>query len=178
MTFLSIVTRCYKRPEGLARNTASLARQTDRDFEQIFIIDEVGVGIPAANRSLANAEPVGDYVLVLDDDDIISEPKAIEYLKEATADNPEIVIFKGDLEVLGILPSVAVWGKRPLKGQIAGCNFITRRDVWEKHVASYGADEAGDYEYIKALWWDKPAVVWLDRLLTATPNGRKWGAPE
>ncbi len=153
--------------------------QTDQDYEQLFIVDDVGRGIGWANRALVNATPTGNYVMVLDDDDMISEPRAIEYLKEATADGPDIVIFKGDCgDDLGILPDAVVWGKRPIKGHIGSFAIVTSRDVWEKHITAYGADEAGDYEYLKALWQDKPRVAWLDKILTAMPTGRSWGAPE
>ena len=179
MPFLSIVTRCYKRPESLKANVASVANQTDQDYEHLFIVDDVGRGMEWANRALATATPAGDYVLVLDDDDILSEPRAIEYLKEAAVDKPDVIIFRGDFgEVLGILPDAVVWGNRPIKGHIGSAAFATSRDVWEKHVTSYGAKEGGDYEYLKALWQDKPAVVWLDKLITTLPTGQSWGAPE
>ena len=177
MPFLSIITRCYKRPEMLRINRDSIVDQTDRDFEQLFVHDMIGRGIGWANRELATFHPIGDYVLVLDDDDILTEPRAVEYLKEATADNPDIVIFKGDHADLGILPSKAIWGKRPLKGHIGSCDFISHRDIWKKHITAFGVDEGGDYAYLKALWQDKPVVVWLDKQLTGVQVGRSFGVP-
>ena len=179
MPFLSVITRCYKRPKMFRQNVLSLAAQTDQDFEQIFIVDKIGYGIGGANRALATVEPTGDYVLVLDDDDIISEPRAIECLKEATTENPDIVIFKGDFHNLGVLPDEVVWGKRPLLGHIGSCSFVVSNDVWKKHVAAWGSsgDDCGDYEFLKELWQGKPQVVWLDKLLVAIPTGRSFGTP-
>jgi len=163
----------------LADNTASLARQTDRDFEQLFMIDEEGMGIGDANRILMVADPDGDYVLVLDDDDWLINDRAIELLKGATIESPDIVIFKADHKGLGILPSKSAWEKRPIKGHIGSCDFITRRDVWDKHIEAFGVDEGGDYAFLKAIWEDKPVVIWLDELLAGIQRqGRSNGEPE
>ena len=165
--FLSVVTRCYKRPEMLAANVASLEEQTDQDYEQLFIVDEVGRGVGWANQALAGAEPAGDYVMVLDDDDMLTNYRAIELLKLATADQPEIVIFKADHARLGILPRPTVWGKRPIRGSIGSCDFISRRDVWDKHITAFGTMACGDYNYLRSVWQDGPEVIWLDELLAS-----------
>ena len=175
--FLSVVTRCYKRPLLLRANQHSLRQQTDPDYEQLFIVDDVGRGLPWANRALQTATPSGDYVLVLDDDDMLADPEAIEVLKEATADNPELVIFKTDHAKLGVLPNDLIWGKRPLLGLIGSCSFISRRDVWEQHIHNFGKDAAGDFAYLKAVWFNRPNVVWLDRQLAAVQR-ISHGAPE
>lgn len=177
MTFLTVVTRCYKRPLMLRINQRSLRQQTDPDYEQLLIVDDVGRGVAWANRVLAGVKPSGEYVMVLDDDDLLDDPKAIEALKEATADNPELVIFKTDHAKLGVLPNDLIWGKRPLLGLIGSCSFISRRDVWEQHINSFGKDAAGDYAYLKAVWFNRPNVVWLDRQLAAVQR-ISYGAPE
>ena len=177
MTFLSVVTRCYKRPDMLAKNKASLRGQTDQDFEQLFIVDEVGRGIGWANQSLATAAPAGDYVMVLDDDDLLTDYRAIELLKVAATDEPELVIFKAHHGPLGVLPSATVWEKRPIRGNIGGCDFISRRDVWEKHITAFGTMACGDYHYLRSLWQDEPEVVWLNEQLAAVQQIGK-GRPE
>lgn len=165
--FLSVVTRCYKRPTMLAINQESLARQTDQDYEQILLIDDEGLGLHAANKRLAEAEPAGDYVLILDDDDMLSEPEAIERLKEAAVDDPEMVFFHADHDWLGVLPSRIVWkAQRPLKCHIGSCDFITRRDVWGRHIEAFGAPECGDFEFLKSIWMaGRPDAVWIDDIL-------------
>ena len=179
MTFLSIVTRCYKRPDMLVRNTESLAQQTEQDFEQLFITDDKGLGVAVANRALVTANPAGDYVMILDDDDMLINDRAIELLKEAIVKFgtlPELVIFKADHAGLGILPSRLTWGKRPVQGRIGSCDFITRRDVWEKHITAFGVDECGDYAFLRSIWTENPNVVWLDEILAGVQRISK-GAP-
>jgi glycosyltransferase involved in cell wall biosynthesis len=177
MTFLTVVTRCYKRPVMLANNVASLEAQTDPDYEHLFIVDDEGQGIGWANRALGMVEPAGDYVLVLDDDDMLISDRAIELMKDAaikiqrtgrpTIEPPDLLIFKAEHGDLGTLPSKAIWGKRPLKGHIGSCDFISRRDVWEKHIHRFGVDEGGDYAYLHAVWMDTPDVRWLDEVLAS-----------
>ncbi len=176
MPFLSVVTRCYKRLNMLGKNISALNSQDDPDYEQLFLVDDVGYGVGYANRQLATAEPKGEYVLILDDDDMLINDQAITLLKEATLDKPDIVIFKADHDNLGILPSAAVWEKRPIYGQIGSCDFITRRDIWEKHIHAFGVDSAGDYAFLKAIWHDKPEVVWLNEVLAGVQR-ISWGAP-
>ncbi len=175
--FLSVVTRCYKRPVMLANNVASLRGQTDQDYEQLLIVDEVGRGVGWANQALATAEPAGDYVMALDDDDKLADYRAIELLKVATEGEPELVIFKADHARLGILPRAVVWGKRPIRGSIGGCDFISRRDVWEKHIAAFGTMACGDYRYLRSVWQDDPKVFWLDKLLASVQRISR-GQPE
>lgn len=151
----------------LAINRRSLGAQTSQDYEQVFIVDDVGYGVGNANRALLTARVAGDYVLVLDDDDRMTNDRAIEMLKEATADSPDLVIFRVDHGPLGILPDDLIWEKRPLKGHIGSCAFITRRDVWGRFIHRFGVDEGGDYAYLHAVWMEGPDVVWLDSQLAA-----------
>ena len=179
--FLSIVTRCYKRPSFLENNQASLRAQTVTNYEQLLIIDDIGRGIHAANMALADAYPAGDYVLVLDDDDVITDPEMIETLQWYTEQEgrPGLVFFKADHDHLGILPDGLVWGRRPIHGRVGSCDFISRRDIWEKYIAAFGAPHSGDYTYLKTVWLtERPCVAWLDRQMTAVQrisNGRAEG---
>lgn len=167
--FLTVVTRCYKRPEFLKNNLESLKMQTVQNYEQILIIDEVGQGVYAANKSLANARPMGQYVMVLDDDDLLTDHEAIEtllwYVEQEQ--NPELVFFKADHDWLGVLPSRSVWGRRPVHGHVGSCDFISRRDIWEQHITAFGAPHSGDYSYLQSIWNDAPCVAWLDRKIAA-----------
>ena len=74
--FLSIVTRCFKRPSLLERNKESVYNQLDQDWEHIFIVDDIGMGMEAANKALALNKHLisGEYVFILDDDDILVLP--------------------------------------------------------------------------------------------------------
>ena len=177
MPFLSVVTRCYKRPKMFLRNVGSLALQIDQDYEQILTEDIEGRGIGWANRVLSTVEPTGVYVMVLDDDDMLIDNQAIEKMKGATVDRPAIVIFKANHKELGVLPSKAVWNKRPISGQIGSISFISRRDIWEQNIKAFGADAGGDYTYLQSVWQDKPSVVWLDEVLAGVQRISR-GQPE
>jgi glycosyltransferase involved in cell wall biosynthesis len=175
--FLSVVTRCYKRPSFLEKNQASLEMQTMTNYEQILIIDEEGRGLHAANMSLADAYPSGEYVLVLDDDDVLVDPAALEMLQcfVEQEQRPGLIFFKADHGPLGTLPDSIVWGKRPIHGRVGSCDFISRRDIWEKHIPAFGAPSGGDYAYLFSVWQDGPCVAWLDKKLAAVQrisNGR------
>lgn len=175
--FLSVVTRCYERPEALANNVASLESQDDPDYEHIFLIDEEGVGLEEANRALAQVTPAGTYVLILDDDDMLADDGAIAALKQAAATQSDVIVFRAEHAHLGILPDRTVWERRPVKCHIGSCDFITRRDWWEAHIHAFGAPECGDYRFLAAIWDDGPNVTWLDRVLAAVQRISE-GEPE
>ena len=188
MPFLSIVTRCYRRPAALARNVASVQAQVDPDLEHLFIVDDVGRGVQWANAQFAvHAGRVhGEYVLMLDDDDALATSMAIVLLKQSLGPaRPDLVVFRADHGPLGILPGGSVWGQRPARGQIGGIDFITRADVWRKHIKAFarpadpdGPTPCGDYSFLEAVWKRRGLrVAWLDRLLTRV-QGIGRGEPE
>jgi glycosyltransferase involved in cell wall biosynthesis len=154
-----------------------LRDQSDPDYEQIFIIDDIGQGLHAANRALALPAVEGAYVLVLDDDDRLADPDAVALLKEATENEPELLFFRADHDQLGILPDDKVWQRRPLHGRVGSCDFITRSDIWQRFVAHFAMPESGDFNFLHAVWESGPSVSWLDRQLAAVQRISK-GAPE
>lgn len=175
--FLTIFTRCYKRPTMLQRNIEALRAQTCQDFEQIFIVDDVGRGVGWANRQFYEyrAKATGRYVLMLDDDDRLIDDMAIELLRYASIDDPDLVIFKGDHKRSGILPTESVWKREPLCGRISGQDFIVRSDVWREYIHHFSGDQEGDFHFLEALWRSNPTVKWLDEILVEQQwigNGR------
>lgn len=179
--FLEIVTRTFpQRSRMLARNRASLAGLTDKDWVQTLLVDTVGRGCIWANCNLANLAPTGQWLWILDDDDVCCLPNLIEELRGATARRkPGIVMVRVQHERFGRLPSDANWGERPIMGQIGYSNFLVRADVWEKHRArAFSADKyAGDYSAIDYLWSQKLVFHWLDVLAAYYPQ-RSIGAAE
>jgi glycosyltransferase involved in cell wall biosynthesis len=150
-----------------AANLAALEAQTCQDYEHILIVDNEGRGLEWANSSLQDAAPAGEYVLILDDDDLLTDKEAIEKLRTAAEPEPDLIIFKAYHGPLGILPSARVWGNRPYGGHIGSCDFITRRDVWLEHIPAFAQPESGDYYFLQSIWLDDPCVVWLDETLAA-----------
>lgn len=172
MPFLSIVTRRYKRPKMLRTNIISVACQTSRDWEHIFITDGEGRGILWANQSLYhNRHRVrGRYVLILDDDNCLAYSGLVEDLKvlvNSLEPGPDIIMVKED-QILRTLPDN--WEKYPTFGHIdTGC-FIIRNELWQRHIEVFGQPNGGDYTFISTLfamvdsngwlvsWFDKVAV--------------------
>ena len=163
MPFLSIVTRCYKRPKMLRVNILSVATQTSRDWEQIFITDEEGRGILWANQSLHhNRHRVrGRYVLILDDDNCLAYNGLVEDLKKLmpiSKRGPDIIMVKED-QILRTLPTN--WEKYPTFGHIdTGC-FIVRNELWHRHIELFRQPSGGDYAFISALFAMRDSNGWL-----------------
>jgi len=178
MAFLSVVTRCHpKRPGMMAKNVESLEMQTDQDFEHILIEDDEGRGVGWANAALQWAMPEGEYVLILDDDDMLSTEQAIALLKQAAKDKPGVVVFRAQHDWFGLLPDATVWEKEPKLGHIGSCDFITRQDIWADHIHAFAQERCGDYYFLDSIWQDGPEVVWLDEQLAAVQR-ISGGAPE
>jgi hypothetical protein len=57
--FLTVITRTYLRPNFLKLNQESLRNQTDGDWEQILLVDKVGIGVPEANKNLRTVDVSG-----------------------------------------------------------------------------------------------------------------------
>jgi len=89
---LTIVTRCYKGPDKLAKNMISLSNQTRQDYDQVLIHEEVCVGLLGTNRLLSTYKDYvkGRYVLLLDDDGLLVDDEFVEKLKDR---NEDIVLF-------------------------------------------------------------------------------------
>jgi len=178
--FLSIVTRCYKRPYMLEQNRKSVAAQTCQDFEHIFLVDDIGRGVGWANGQFHRHrdEPRGDYVLMLDDDDVLSEPTAIEHLKEAAVNSPDLVMCKFDYGSYGILPTPEMWQmKWPKQTHVGTSCFITRRDIWHDNVQCFEREIAGDYWFLYSIWPDLQHTKWLDFVIGRVQRISR-GAPE
>ncbi len=170
MAFLSVITRhLSSRPSFLAMNKASLRSQSDPDYEQIIEVDKTGRGweyiLEMLKKAVARAE--GDYILTLDDDDLVINQDAIRYWKETTKLQPAGVIHKCDFADLGILPDEEHWGKRPEMGQIGSFSYILRRDIMLPYLERIGVGNyASDYELINAIWQDHhDQISWLDQVI-------------
>ena len=178
--FLSIVTRCYKRPTLLARNISSVQQQRDQDLEHIFIIDEIGIGVGAANQSLAlNAHLInGEWVLILDDDDILVYDNYVHNLKVIVERYKADVVISKMRWHLGVEKPEKRWWKRPpVDGHIGSPCFAVRREVWLKHIHTFGTLRGGDFYFIRTLWdagyrfhWWKEVTAEILQIGTGRPE--------
>lgn len=182
MPFLEVVTRTYRRPAALARNRASLAAQTDADWVQTLLMDDEGIGVEAANARLADVEPIGEYVWVLDDDDYCVRDDLVERLKSiigAMMTAPAAVVVRMDHGSLGVLPDVGRWwGMVPPEGGIGCSALVVRADVWRQYREWWRTGRyASDYDFNAAVLRNEDHVVWLDWVVSAISR-RSIGAPE
>ncbi len=152
MPFLTVITRHIpRRNEMMSLNIASLANQSDPDYQHLIIVDEQERGVAWANGMMAKrdwSDVEGDYVMILDDDDCLHE-EAIELLKEAAENTPDLIIVRMDHGDRGVLPPA---GEFPVRGLIGCSAVIPRRDVFLMAVKSYTANYDGDYDYARACW--------------------------
>lgn len=169
MPFLTVITRAYKRPHMLAANQRSLADQTDPDYEQVILRDEIGIGVAAANVLIRHTIGLvrGEYVLILDDDDLIVDMGLIANLKHLTADRPGVVMVRWDHGERGILPYANYIGAIPPRGAVGGGSPIVRADLFRALAHTWGASYDGDYDYVTAVLTSGQPVVWHDKVVCA-----------
>lgn len=164
MAFLEILTRCYQRPNLLAANQSALAEQTDTDWMQVYLHDEVGRGVGASYVRLAAHAPqlVGDYIWILDDDDVCIRPSLVAELKTiAQVEDPDVIMVKMDHGPRGVLPPIGLWGKRPECGAVGISAVIVRRSVWQAHAGAFlPGHYAADFDFIAAIFASGASVYW------------------
>jgi len=168
--FLTVVTRCFKRPLLLRENVKSLKSQTDPDYEQIFIIDRKGKGLAAADRVLDEYKDLntGQYILVLDDDDMVLESEFIATVKEVAKDkDPDVIIWRGRFGKgyqTDLPPKDTNWGKTIVKAKIGSFNYAIKNELYKKHIHVCKTGVAGDFDFLKKVLNQCPPqkVVWLD----------------
>jgi len=164
MPFLEVLTRTYKRPRMLAANMASLEAQTDDDHIQTLLNDDEGRGIAWSYRNLASYAPflTGDYVWILDDDDMAVSQTLVSDLKGIVeAHNPDVIMLKMDHGRLGILPK-SCWQKQPEIGGIGCSAFVVKREIWQRHSKFFGSHYAGDYDFIASIFARDYEIYWFD----------------
>ncbi len=162
MPFLEILTRVYRRPQLLAINVESLRHQTDDDWQQTYLVDNVGRGINWSCVNMAAHAPdlVGDWIWILDDDDMCTCPTLVADLKRIVAEHdPDVIMVRMDHGPT-VLPDARSWGDEPIHGQIGVSAYIVRRSVWQAHAGAlvpgwYGSD----YSLINSIFGNNPAMA-------------------
>jgi len=181
MPFLEVLTRCYQRPRMLAINRASLWAQTDPDWGQTLLVDDVGRGINWATENLAAYAPklIGTYVLILDDDDMLICPTLVADLKCLAAEfDPDVIMLRMDHGGGVVLPDDDTWGHGPVLGRIGCSAFVVRRAVWQAHAgAMVPGQYHSDFLLIEAIWRDDPRVYWHN-VVASRVMKQSFGQPE
>lgn len=180
--FLTIVTRhMCERNDMLLTNRASLGEQTDQDFEQLIITDDLRRGVAWSYTNLQNytRQINGLYVFLLDDDDMLAVPDFVSSLKRCAVENdyPDVIMMRMQHEPDRVLPDDRHWKQNPELGYIGCSAYAVWRGVWMQHVRDFQPVYHGDYTFIDTVYHSGVSVVWLDRIMTRTQNGHHHGQP-
>lgn len=165
--FLEILTRTFnKRPGMLVQNWDSLTSQTCDDWEQTLLIDDVGRGVAWSTENMARYAPklVGEYIWILDDDDLCIRNTLVAELKAIVArDDPDLIMLRMDHGAYGILPPNDLWRAEPERGQIGMSAFVAKRELWQMcaHVLIPGRYD-GDFDMALELYDRAECVYWHD----------------
>lgn len=183
--FLTVVTRCYKRPLALQKNIRSLKSQTDKDYEQVFIVDTKGLGLAAADQALGKYRDIncGDYIMVLDDDDMIIDNHFIEKLKKVKdTSSPDVIIWRGKFfNGREVFPPVnKFWGVRPVKCNIGSFSYCMSHKLYTKYVGTCRTGATGDFDFINAVFNspEKPKIEWVKDIFVSCQGGANKGKNE
>jgi hypothetical protein len=174
--FLTIITRVFKRPRGLAENLLSIDQLINPDYEQIFINDDVGHGLLAANKSFSDVKHMisGQYVFLLDDDDFIVNRDMIDDLKLIQSlHDPDIIFFRMIIKNNmnnNFYPTAACWRNKPLIAHVGGSCFVVKKEIYLKHIHEFAKPRCGDFYFINAAFNDvgPDRVFWMDKLMCET----------
>jgi glycosyltransferase involved in cell wall biosynthesis len=196
--FLTVLTRTNKRPKCLKKNIESLNAQTLRDYEQVLIHDDVGMGLRAANKFYMLPDVLdnvrGKYVLLLDDDDKVLDVRFIESMFNWSVKyEPDVIVFRGLIGIpeVGLVPLPRVdpnWQGRPQRCQIGNFCLIVKRDVFMKNIPSFSNDKSSeaDFDYIDSIFedmaghkfhWDTKIYMSVQQKGYGQPGDRKGITP-
>lgn len=146
---------------------------------QSLLVDPVGLGVGASYKRMAHFEPVGEWVWILDDDDVCVHDGLTADVQRIADSNPatQLIMVRMDHgSELGVLPDDGVWGKAPVHGRIGCSAYIVRCDVWQRHKAAFASGHyASDYDFICSVWAEHPVTVWHDVVASRCPEGRNMG---
>lgn len=178
--FLEVLTRVYKRPELLTVNRASLAMQTDPDWWQTLLVDELGRGVGWSYQNMAKYSNSlkGKYIWILDDDDECILPDFVANLKAVVnaVESPDVVMVRMDHGDGRILPDEC-WQRRPVLGGIGVSAFVVKKELWRKHAWVMNPGHyASDFTFIYSIWQSRPKVLWWDTVASRVQK-KSFGQP-
>ena len=167
MTFITFVTRTMpRRAEMLEHNQESLMAQTVQDYVQHIIIDDAERGVEWANGLMAARDWSvinSDYVMVLDDDDVLNDTDIIELLQNAIKQyRVDLLGVRMDHGPLGVLPPDDLWPGEPVRGRVGCSAVVPCRALFVEAVKAYKPQHDGDFDYVDACYSLAESVTWLD----------------
>jgi hypothetical protein len=155
----------------LHANMESLRRQTCQDYIQTILDDPDGRGIGWSYSNMAAYAPklTGQYIWILDDDDMVASRTFVADLKRIEQEfKPDVIMVKMDHGPRGILPN-RTWQRRPEIGDIGCSAFVVKRRIWQRHARLFSATYAGDFDFINSIFardYDpyRARIYWFDSI--------------
>lgn len=165
--FLEVLTRTFnQRPRMLTNNIESLMNQDCPDWLQTILSDEEARGVAWAQENMANYSThlQGEYIWILDDDDMAIHPALVCELKDIAREHqPDVIMVKMDHKERGVLPDSAHWGKPPVHGFIGCSAYIVKRELWQAHAGAFlPGTYSSDFTFIKSIFDSEPSIYWHD----------------
>lgn len=180
MAFLEVITRTYQRPYMLSKNQASLEMQTDNDWIQTIYPDYEGRGVAWANGQMFHIaqQLTGDYVWILDDDDMCILDNFVAELKNIAAqDKPDVIMIRMDHGERGVLPPPG--DEFPRMGAIGCSAYVVKRNIWERHAYQWQSAHYGsDYDFIHSIFRDEAVKVYWYNVIASKVQRISLGEPE
>jgi len=186
MKTICFITRCHPaRPNMQKVCFDSVKAQTCDDYQHFLIqgaMREEADGTPAVEWGLKKTWPIdARYVMVLDDDNALVYPDFVKEFKELTQkENPDIVIFRGNLKgTFGIIPSYS-WGKSPSYADIDWSCYALKKEVWDKYinVIEHETGNRNDYILISTCFQNTKSAIWFNHLVVETQKTAGSGRSE
>jgi hypothetical protein len=171
---LTVITRACQRPKMLIKNIQSVQSQTCKDWEQVFIIDNLRRGVKWANEQFYHNRDrvIGEYVFMLDDDCRFIHNGFVQALKKITVSSPDLVMVRTRRPQFSPkeLPRKEHWKKSHLfkLGSTNGMCYVTKSELWKANTERYFVKATGDWQMLKGLLPQAKSIVWLDMFASET----------
>jgi len=185
MKTICFLTPCHPaRPNMQKICFNSVKAQTCDDYQHFLLqgsMRENKDGTRAWECGLKKPWPIdARYVMRLDDDNMLVYPDFVKEFKQLTQkENPDVVIFRGNIIGIGIIPSHS-WGKAPVHGNIDWFCYAIKLEMWNKYIQEMRHERGinNDYQLIRNCYRNTQSVSWMDRVVAKTQRGRMYGKGE
>lgn len=181
--FLEILTRTGRRPTYFARCQASVDALESDDYVHTLRIDEEWLGWRPAQQWFGEYAPelVGQYVYILDDDDVLKRPTFVDELKYIAAKHdPDVIWVRFDHGPYGVFPPRSLWGKAPRLGKVGISAYVLRRETFQAYADVWASgDYQCDFYLADALYNDGSLThYWHDVIAAGVQDKQHQGASE
>ncbi len=183
MKFLTILTRVHPKRREMTFATNSVLDQTDQDLQHLLIYDptENGIGFPGANALLANVVGIeGQYVMVLDDDDVLTNANFVATMKRAAGKHsPDAIFIRADYGGRVLPPDDEFNQRLVVRGKIGSSCVLASRQLYEACSHKWRTPTyAADYFYLDEVAKRSIKPLWLNVVGIRSLCGNNIGATQ